>query len=207
MRVSAILTAAGESVRMGRPKPLLPWPDGSGSDVPLVTYQISQLMEAGVDEIVVVLGHRAEEVVPQVKAAGARHVVNPDYRDGKTTSIKAGLREIDPDAEAVVLLAVDQPRPAGIIRRVIEAHRDGDAAVTLPSYGGRGGHPIVFGAGLILELKKITEETRGIRRVVEKHQADVQRVEIDDARIRLDLNTPEEYEEGYDLLKGAASED
>ncbi len=186
---------------MGRPKPLLPWPDGSGSDITLVQYQISQLRAGGVDEVVVVLGHRAEDIIPHVEGPGVRYVVNPDYAAGKTTSIKAGLSQLDSKAETIVLLAVDQPRPASIIRRVIQAHCESRAAVTSPIHGVRGGHPIVLDARLIPELKEITEENQGIREVIGRHHSEVHRVPIDEPNVRLDLNTPEEYELSYRRAK------
>ncbi len=182
---------------MGRPKPLLPWPDGSGSDMALIEYQITQLKVAGAHEVIVVLGHRSDEVAPLVTGAGVSYVVNPDYAAGKTTSIKAGLGRVDPAAEAIVLMAVDQPRPESIISRVLQAHRESGAAVTSPIHRGRGGHPIVFTARLIPELKEITELNQGIREVIERHRSDVHRVEIGDPNVRLDLNTPEDYEAGY----------
>ena len=84
--ISAILTAAGESRRMGRPKPLLPW-----RGTTLVEHQIDALFKGGVSEVVVVVGHEADAVAAQVSCTGARCAVNPDYLQGKTTSIKAGL--------------------------------------------------------------------------------------------------------------------
>ena len=114
--MSAILTAAGESTRMGRPKPLLSW-----HGVTLVQYQIAGLLDAGVAEVVVVLGHRHRAVTPYVQGPSVRYVVNPDYRQGKTTSIKTGLRHVDAGATGILLLAVDQPRPPGIIAAVIAA--------------------------------------------------------------------------------------
>ncbi len=205
MTVSAILTAAGESSRMGSPKPLLPWPSGRGDDMTLVEYQVSQLRCAGIDEIVVVLGHRAEEVEPLVRGAGVQSVLNPDYHSGKTTSIRAGLAKIDARACTVMLLAVDQPRPASIIRRVLEAHALNGASVTSPLHRGRGGHPIAFDSLLLPELREITEEGQGIREVIGRHLSRVHRVEIDDPAVRLDLNTPEDYRRGYDSAAGSAA--
>ena len=205
MTVSAILTAAGESSRMGSPKPLLPWPSGRGDEITLVEYQVSQLGCAGIDEIIVVLGHRAEEVQPFVRGAGVQCVLNPDYRRGKTTSIRAGLSKIDSCAETVMLLAVDQPRPAAIIRRVLETHRLSGAAVTSPLHSGRGGHPIAFDSVLVPELREITEEGQGIREVIGRHLPRVRRVAIEDPAVRLDLNTPEDYRRGYDSATGLTS--
>ena len=187
--ISAILTAAGESTRMGRPKPLLPW-----RGVTLIEYQIRCLLDGGASEVIAVLGYEANAVAPHVNGTSVRHVLNPDYRLGKTTSIKVGIRHIDPHADAILLLAVDQPRTSDIISTVIQAHRRNDALITSPRYQGHGGHPLVFSASLKEELACISEEKQGIREVFEAHSSEVYMLEIDDPIIRLDLNTPEAYE-------------
>ena len=188
-RISAILTAAGESIRMGRPKPLLEW-----HGLPLVRYQIDSLLEVGVHEVVVVLGHESELVVRHVRGGGVRSVVNADYRHGKTTSVLCGILSADPDATDLVLLAVDQPRPAWVVKRVIESHVEEDALITSPRYKGRGGHPLMFSATLRGELESITDEGQGVREVFDVHRGEVNEVTFDDPIVRLDLNTPEEYE-------------
>ena len=188
--ISAILTAAGQSTRMGHPKPLLSW-----HGVTLVEYQIASLLDAGVSEIVVVLGHEHDSIVPYVNAPSVRSVVNHDYRQGKTTSIKSGLRSIAPRSTDILLLAVDQPRPAKIIRAIIEAHRSNGALITSPRYQGHGGHPMLFSARLKAELEAVSEERQGIREVFQSHRDEVNEVAIDDPIVRLDLNTPEAYEE------------
>ena len=133
--ISAILLAAGESTRMGRLKALLPWQGAT-----LIEYQVASLLDAGVSQLVVVVGHRGDEVgAPIVGRAGVTTVENPDYRQGKTTTIKAGLRAISPDAAAILVLAVDQPRPRDILRTVIEAHLARSPLITSPVYDGRGG--------------------------------------------------------------------
>ena len=187
--VSAILTAAGESTRMARSKPLLPW---HGST--LIRCQIDSLLQGGVDEVVVVLGHMHEQVAPHAEGQGVRWVLNPEYRTGRAISIKAGLAALDPRTDAVLLLGVDQPRPPEIVRAVLEAHAGASAPITAPRYGGRGGHPAVFAASLLPELARISEQRQGIREVYEAHRDEVQRVEVEDPVVRLDLNTPQEYE-------------
>ncbi len=186
--VSAILTAAGESSRMGRPKALLPWWGAA-----LVEYQASSLLEGGATDVVVVLGHEHETIAPYIVGESVRHTVNPLYALGKTTSIKAGLFELGPEVTDIMLLAVDQPRPPEIVGRVVESHVSAGALITSPRYRGRGGHPLIFSAALRDELAAITEEGQGVRAVFRAHAADVNEVHIDDSVIRLDLNTPEDY--------------
>ena len=187
--VSAVLTAAGESTRMGRPKPLLPW-----RGVTLVEYQFAGLLAAGASEVIVVLGHRHEEVAPHVRGYGVRYVVNHRYRDGRSTSIRAGIAETAANAEAIVLLGVDQPRPPGIVAQTLSSHLERGAVITSPRRNGRGGHPIVFSSALRDELNAITEEEQGIRQVFRAHRGEVNELEIDDPVIHLDLNTEEDYD-------------
>ena len=187
--ISAILTAAGESIRMGRPKPLLLW-----HGVPLVEYQIASLLDAGVAEVVVVLGDRHELVSPHVRGRGVQEVLNPHYRQGKTTSIKAGLLAVGSGATAVLLIAVDQPRPTHIISTVTDSHLRSNALITSPRHLGRGGHPLVFSAKLMGELQAISDERQGIREVFRAHRGQVNEVPIDDSVILLDFNSPEAYE-------------
>lgn len=169
---------------------MLPW-----RGMTLVEHQISALFDGGVSEVVVVVGHEADAVAAQVSCTSARCVVNPNYLQGKTTSIKAGLRAISPDADAILLLAVDQPRTASIVSAVVSAHVSGNYLITSPRYDGHGGHPLIFSASLREELARITEEKQGIREVFQAHRDSVQEYALDDAMIRLDLNTPEAYED------------
>ena len=188
--ISAVLTAAGESTRMGEAKPLLAWRGAT-----LLEHQLNCLLEGGVSEVVVVLGHQAAEIARYAKGPNVRWVVNGRYRDGKASSIKAGLTAISQDAEAIVLLAVDQPRTSEIVSQVIRAHVENDALITSPRYRGHGGHPLIFSGSLKSELESITEEAQGIRAVFRRHGDQVTEVQIDDPLVRLDLNTPDAYEE------------
>lgn len=182
---------------MGRPKPLLPW-----HGMPLIEYQIASLVKAGVSEVVVVMGHEHELVAPHVSGDSVHHVVNAEYREGKATSVRAGVRAVDAAATDILLLAVDQPRPPEIISTVIGSHVGRDALITSPRYLGRGGHPLVFSANLRGELEGISEATQGVREVLRAHAAEVNEVDIDDRVIRLDINDPEAYEKALRLYGG-----
>ena len=189
--VWAILLAAGESSRMGQLKALLPWRGRS-----LLEHQVSALREGGADRVVVVLGHRADDLRPLLEGKdGVSWTLNLDYLQGKTTSIRAGLSALNcPALDVILLLNVDQPRDAADIARVLEAHRAHGNAVTVPEYRGKGGHPIALSATLLPELLEIDEDTQGIKAVVRRRPESVQRLPLDNPGILLDLNTPEQYQ-------------
>ncbi len=197
--VSAIILAAGESTRMGRLKALLPWRGKT-----LIEYQVESLQEAGADQVVAVVGHRWEEVEAPIRGhPGVEAAVNPDYRQGKTTSIKTGLSWVSPSAQAILVLAVDQPRPVGILKRLIDAHLERGSLITCPEHGGHRGHPFIFAASLMPELAAITEEGQGLREVVDRHRADTYRMAVDNPIVNADMNSPEDLKEAERLFEGA----
>jgi len=187
--VSAILLAAGESTRMGRQKALLPW-DGTT----LIQYQLRELTSIEqVREIIVITGHESGRI--EATIAGYPRVLcvkNPAYKGGKVSSILAGLGAVDDAAEAIVLLAVDQPRPARVTEALVSAHLASGAAVTVPVRAGRRGHPIIFNRTVFPELLNISEASLGIRAVIKAHEQDLVELPIDDPAIHVDLNTPED---------------
>ena len=170
---------------MGSPKPLLRWQGAT-----LIEYQIAQLRQAGVDDVIAVLGHRSQDVLPLVTAAGARGVVNKIYREGRASSLRAGATAAE-GAETIVVLSVDQPRPAAVTRRLLAQHK---SSITLPSFGGRRGHPVVLDGALLPELREVDEATQGLRAVLARHATEVREVPFDSAAVLLDLNTPEDYQ-------------
>ena len=204
---AALLLAAGESTRMGELKALLPW-----CGTTLIEHQVAALMSAGASRCFVVLGHRADRLEPKLRGlADVFCVHNPDYRQGKTTSLKAGLRALDeasrgsPDGsreDAGLLLNVDQPRSSAVVRKIIQLHQhcSGDRSldpplITVPTYLGKGGHPIIFSTAMLQEMLGVSEETQGLKAVVRRHEAQTMKVEVDSPEILLDLNTPEDYQD------------
>ena len=114
---------------------------------------------------------------------------------GKTTSVLCGILSADPDATDLVLLAVDQPRPAWVVNKVVEsARRKRRPNHFTPVTKDAEGHPLMFSATLRGELESITDEGQGVREVFDVHRGEVNEVMFDDPIVRLDLNTPEEYE-------------
>ncbi len=180
---------------MGDLKALLPWQGQT-----LISHQVAALADGGVDRIVVVLGHRHEELRPELEGKSCVELTwNPDYLQGKTTSIKAGLKALaGRSPETILLLNVDQPRSAETVRDLLLQHRSSGAFITIPTFGGKGGHPVVFDGVLLDELSNIAEETQGIREVVRRHQEGTLRVELETEEVLWDLNTPEQYRAALD---------
>jgi molybdenum cofactor cytidylyltransferase len=127
-------------------------------------------------------------------------VVNRDYRQGPASSIKAGLREVSPGAESILIMGVDQPRPRWVVERLVAEHLRAGAPITAPAYRGRRGHPTLFSAALLPELLAISEEKQGLREVMSRHRAEVRNIEFDTPAVLLDINTQQDYQEALRLL-------
>lgn len=214
--ITAILLAAGESTRMGQHKALLPW-EGR----PLLAYQVAQLLASPISCIVVVLGHR-EAKLRCLLPSDPRIVTisNPEYQTGKVSSILAGLPHVPDDAH-ILILGVDQPRPASLIQAVCQAHlgasspnkgasrtdtshgrTDGPpvhasterpAWITIAGYGVRRGHPVIFHPDFRADLAGINEATEGLRAVLRRHAPAVHTCDTGLAVALVNLNTPDDY--------------
>ena len=180
---------------MGSLKAMLPW-----RGVTLIEHQIRSLIDAGVHQVLVVLGHEANRLKSIVDSAdGACWVVNTDYLAGKTTSIKTGVKCLTLlGTKQVVLLSVDQPRNSNTVRTLLERHISLSNMITIPTYHGKGGHPIILSESVLSEVANIEEETQGLLEVVRHHAKETDRFEIDDPSLICDLNTPEEYQQALD---------
>lgn len=188
MSTAAILLAAGASSRMGRAKPLLDW-----GGRPLVAAQVEALQAAGCAPVIVVLGARAA-AVRRALPPSARWTTNAAWREGRAGSIRAGGRAIPAHAERIVIASVDQPCSAGAVRRTIAALAANPAArIAVPRHDGRNGHPPVFDAALLPELRRVSERSEGLRELRRRWREATIFVEVDDPLVLLNLNTPEDY--------------
>lgn len=193
MSLGAIVLAAGESARMGRPKPLLEIEGESFLERILRT--LDQL--EGLDMRVAVLGHQATQVRRAVEFHGAQAITFRGYRQGMLASLKAGGRaaiKLAPDLEAAILCLVDQPLvQAETYAALLNAFQfDKDDAV-IASYGGEHGHPIVLARPF---LDRLLDDTKSetLAAFIEAQQARRRFLDCDDPAVVQNVNTPEAYE-------------
>lgn len=184
--IAGVLLAAGESTRMGQLKALLPWRGRT-----LIEWQAGAMVQAELSPLIVVLGHRAAEL-RELLPADAQVVLNDRYHEGKSTSIVAGVSALPASAEAALVVAVDQPTHAEVLRAMMTPHGQHPPLI-LPSVNMRRGHPSLFDRTLFPELRAITEAGEGLREVMVRHEPDIHYVNVDDDIVRANLNSPEDY--------------
>jgi molybdenum cofactor cytidylyltransferase len=196
---AAILLAAGRSRRMGAFKPLLPF----GAQTVVETC-VNNLLAAGADEVVVVVGHRAEEVRARLSHLPVRFAVNTAIGSEMGVSIARGVEELsrgdaasaqaDEKAAGALLIALaDHPGVTAVeIREVIAAHRRSGARVVVPEWRGRGGHPVLVGGSLRASLLNL-DEAGGLRALFDRHASEVLRLPVASEYVARDMDTWEDY--------------
>ncbi|HXG63809.1 MAG TPA: nucleotidyltransferase family protein [Blastocatellia bacterium] len=186
--ISAILLAAGESRRMGRFKQLLPFAGKT-----FVECCVDNLLASHVGEIIVVTGHRADDVRDALGNRPVRFAHNPDYLSGMSSSVKCGMQALSPDVRAVLVALVDQPQIGPeIINQIIAAYESNRPLIVVPDYEGRKGHPVLFDAGLKGEILAM-DPVQGLRQVVHAHTDQTLRIAIASDAVLTDFDYPEDY--------------
>lgn len=186
--ISSVVLAAGTSSRMGgNPKALLDW-----AGQPLVAYQVEQLREAGADEVIVVLGHRGDEIHRKIGRLPCRVMLNTRYFAGRAGSLRIGAKAVNRDAERIVVVNVDQPRSADLTRGLLDAH-DVAGAATRPVFEGRHGHPVVVSGWLRDEMLSASDADDGLRGILHRYPERLAELAAGPECL-LDINTAEEYE-------------
>ena len=187
IQVSAILLAAGQSKRMGAFKPLLPFGKKT-----VIECCIDYLREGGVETIVVVVGHRADELRERLKTHDVRFAFNPDPNSEMGASIAAGIRELPATAEATLIALVDHPAvPAAVVSTLLDAWTNG-ARLVIPTWRNRGGHPVLVDLSFKSELLNLSS-SGGLKTLFKNHPNEVQRIEVDSPFIARDMDTWDDY--------------
>lgn len=185
--VAAILLAAGQSKRMGAFKPLLPFGKKT-----VIESCIDYLREGGVETIVVVLGHRADEVRAKLEKLDVSFAFNPDPNSEMGASVVAGIRELPETAKATLIALCDHPAvPASVVSTLIDAWTNG-ARLVIPTCQNRGGHPVLVDLSFKSELLNLGS-SGGLRALFEAHPNEVHRIEVESPFIARDMDTWDDY--------------
>ncbi|MCI4344501.1 MAG: NTP transferase domain-containing protein [Thermoplasmata archaeon] len=187
---AGVILAAGASRRMGGyPKATV----RIGPEVSLV--RVSRLArEAELDPVIVVLGPRAEASRPHLREASVTVVENPLWTDGRTGSLQTGLDRLDPE-QSVVVWPIDHPfvRAETVLELGHVAARDALALWVIPTFEGRGGHPVILRPP-VLELVRQMGRSEPLRNLMAHYGPQVRRVAVDDPGVVATVDSWPEYD-------------
>jgi len=189
-RITAVVLAAGQSSRMGRPKQLLPW-----AETTVLGQTISNLQRSLVDEIVVISGFQAQEISQVSAQFGVSTFVNEDFEiGGMISSVQTALNNIPANREAILIMLADQPMvDTGTLDTLVEAWLRNQGELIAPVYGNRRGNPVIVGRRYFDELLSLPRGSAP-RELLRKREEDLALIEVETNAILQDLDRIEDYE-------------
>jgi molybdenum cofactor cytidylyltransferase len=186
--LAAIILSGGASSRMGSPKALLPYQGRAFLDHLL---KITRHPRIGVRRLV--LGAQAEQIAKAIDVPGDEIVINAEWEKGQLSSIRAALHSLPVETDGILLCLIDHPLiSAKLVDDLIERFYSSKAAIVLPVFEGKRGHPVLFSSKLYDELENAPFEI-GARSVVWAHSAEVLEHHTVEQGCVLNLNDPQTF--------------
>ncbi|HEY0191915.1 MAG TPA: molybdopterin-binding/glycosyltransferase family 2 protein [Kofleriaceae bacterium] len=184
-RIAAVVLAAGRASRMGSNK-LVAALDGE----PVVRHTVRSVLASRARPVLVVTGHEPERVREALDGLDVEYVHNPDYADGMSTSLRAGLAAAGQVDAAMVCLG-DMPRlQAGHFDALIDAYRAGHPGdIVVPTYDRKRGNPVLWPRKYFADMAELAGDV-GARGLLDRNAAQIRFVAIDDVAILVDVDTP-----------------
>jgi molybdenum cofactor cytidylyltransferase len=188
LKVSGIILAAGKAERMDKAKQLLPFRGTT------ILGQVSKnALDSSLREVIIVLGYAAEEIRQAIDFNRAQIVINQDYADGQSASLKAGLSAISDESAAALFLLGDQPLiGANVIDAILEQYGKTSAPIVIPTYGGKRGNPVLIDRTLFTRIESLKGDV-GARFFFDEYADQLHEIDMGDEYLVLDVDTPDDY--------------
>ena len=190
--ISAIVLAAGQSVRMGSQKVLLPYGKST-----VIEHIVNVLKTGGVDEVVVITGHQSENVAAALSKTAAKIVRNEQYLSGMLSSVRCGVRAASANTQAYLVALGDQPSiRASVVATLVAAFAaepTDQGVILMPTFDRRRGHPLLFSRHFREDVLHRFDET-GLRGLLDAYPERIRDIAADESGILRDMDYPADYE-------------
>jgi molybdenum cofactor cytidylyltransferase len=192
-RVAGVILAAGSSSRIGEVKQLLGF-----RQTTLLGEVIKNASRSLLDEVILVLGHGADEIRKALRFEGVRVVINEEHVQGQSTSLRAGLSDVSEDTDAVMFILGDQPLVGSeVMNALIGGYCRTRAPIVLPTHRGKRGNPVVIDRMLFPRVESLTGDV-GARVLFREYAEEIVEIDVEDDSIHFDLDTWEDYQKLLD---------
>jgi molybdenum cofactor cytidylyltransferase len=187
--VSAVILAAGQASRMGRPKQLL-----TLGGKPMIWHVANQVCQGQLGEVLVVTGAYDLEIKQALADLPVKIVHNESWAEGQATSVKKAVQSLDKSAQAVLFILADQPLiDANLICNLVSVYQNTDASIVVPHFQGQRGNPVLFDLSIWRQnLLNLTGD-QGARSIIQNNPQAVNYLELTSEHYFFDVDTPEDY--------------
>lgn len=194
--ICAIVLAAGCSSRMGTQKLLLPFGQNK-----VITHIINQLTNSIVTQAYVVVGHQPEQITEELSGKPVTIIPNPQYKTGMLSSVRAGIRNIPQDCEAILIVLGDQPSVTSkLIDEIVKEFPKTDKKIIVPKYNDKRGHPILISTIFKDEILTNFDDI-GLCGLLRAHDSDIYEMNVSDSSVVTDMDYPEDYQREINKLE------
>ena len=184
-RIAAIVLAAGRSSRMGPHNKLLESIDGKT----IIARVADAAIASGADPVIVVTGFEADRIEEALRGLTVTFAHNPNFDEGMSSSIKAGLEALPADCDGAMILLGDMPEVEASDIEALMAAFAGREAICVPMRDGRQGNPVLWGASYFAEMMHLSGDV-GAKQLIAKHAEHVIEVPVASNGIFADVDTP-----------------
>jgi molybdenum cofactor cytidylyltransferase len=200
-RIGAVILAAGMSSRMGETKQLLRLGERT-----LLEEVLETVRAAGVNDVVLVLGHARDTIEKSISPGNIKVVVNHAYREGMGSSLRAGISVLPAEIGAALIVLADQPfvRPA-TLGLLMERYRNSSAQIVIPMYRGFRGNPVLLDRSVFPEIMELSGDI-GCRAIFGNHLEGIMKLPVDDPGILIDVDSKDDFEKLKDFKQGVTDE-
>ncbi len=184
----AMILAAGESKRMGKPKLLLPYGEKT-----IIETIVETIVSSNVENTLVILGSDREKIEEKIRNSPVKIVYNSNFRSGMLSSVQCGFKAVPEETRAVLVVLGDQPKiSADVINKLIDAYKSSGKGIVLPVYKKERGHPVLIDVKYGEEVENLSPEV-GLRGTVYNHPEDILEVDIETPSIFQDIDDESDY--------------
>ena len=192
--ISALILAAGESIRMGKQNKLL-LPLGGET---LMVKLVKSVCSSNVDQVLVVIGHEAEKISRELKDLPLIFVKNSNFRKGMTSSIKSGIEKVSLDCDGFLICMADMPLINSteintLLNAYFQKRVKGEKLIVVPVFQGQSGNPVLFSCEFRNEILEHKKES-GCKNVIMNNYEYVKEIEMDNDNILVDVDTMEDFQ-------------
>jgi molybdenum cofactor cytidylyltransferase len=199
--ICAIVLAAGCSSRMGTQKLLLPFGKST-----VISHIVSQLLESKVTKTYVVVGHKGDQIIEELTDKPVTIIHNPEYKTGMLSSVRAGIRDIPHEYDAILIALGDQPSiTTKLIDKMVQCFSATDKKIIVPKYNVKRGHPILLSTIFKNEILTNFDDV-GLRGILREHDSDVYEMNVTDQSVIADMDYPQDYQQEIERYENRKEE-
>ncbi len=186
-RIAAVILAAGQSRRMGKPNKLMEVVNGK----PMMLHAVDAAIEAGTKPVVVVTGHEPERIEQTVEGRSVTIVHNPDFANGLSTSLRAAVNALSDDIEGIVVCLGDMPAvTTAHIEKLMSAFDPASGRfIVVPTVRGKRGNPVLWHRRYFDQMTQISGDV-GARHLIGENEDALVEIAMDADAVLQDLDTP-----------------